>query len=72
VTSGLEVIEPFILQDASALDDGNAVGDTLHFVQQVRGKQNRAAVLHDRLDDRQQNVAPHQRIEAGVGLIEDQ
>ena len=53
------------------LDDGHAVAHALHFAQDVRGEEDRhpALVL---LADELEELALHERVEAGGGLVEEE
>ena len=68
----LDPIERIAEQDAARLDHRHLVGDALHFGQQVRREQHGAAFVGDRADDRAEDVAADDRIEAGRRLIEQQ
>ena len=52
------------------VDHRDVIGDLLHFLQQVRRKEHRAAFTGDGANDRAQNVAANDGIEAGRRFIQ--
>ena len=50
----------------------DVIRHAFHLIQHVRGKENRAALVGHGADDRFQNVASHNWIEAGTWFIEEQ
>ena len=58
--------------DPALVDHRHAVGHPLDLVEQVRREQHRAAFLGDRADDRPQDVAADDRVEARRRLVEHQ
>jgi len=63
-------LEVIVLDDPALVDDRYVVGHSLDLVEQMRREQHGPAFVGDRADDRAQNVAPHERIETGRGLVE--
>jgi len=59
-------------EDASLGDHDHVVGHLLHLVEEVRREELRAALVGDGAQHRGEDVAPHDRIEAGRRLVEHQ
>ena len=66
------VFRPAIQHHASALEHHDLISDTFHFIEEVRGKEDGAALIGDHADDGLKNVPAHDRVQSRAGFIEDQ
>ena len=66
----LDVVERAAEDDPPAIDQRDAVGHALDLVEQVRREEDRSPFLGDRADDRAEDVAADDRVEAARRLVE--